>query len=63
MTDYRERYEMNGGGGGGRSADYDDYAVGSPQDEKPPGYEEPASDSRSHVCSPSILCWLNLRCL
>lgn len=52
MTDYSERYEINGGGGGG--AEYDDYAMGSPQDEKPPGYEEPAADSRSQVCSPSI---------
>jgi hypothetical protein len=37
MTDYSERY--------------DDYAIGSPQDEKPPGYEEPAADTRSQVCS------------
>ncbi|KAJ4762514.1 Splicing factor U2AF subunit [Rhynchospora pubera] len=48
MTDYSERYDMNGGGGGGGGgADYDDYAMASPQDEKPPGYEEHGADSRS----------------
>lgn len=54
MTDYSERYDINGNGGGGGAADYDEFAVGSPQDEKPPGYEERAADSRSQVFSFSI---------
>lgn len=53
MTDYSERYDINGNGGG--AADYDEFAVGSPQDEKPPGYEERAADSRSQVYSFSYL--------